>query len=133
MAKLIINGENAVLGRLCSYVAKSALEGNEIVILNSEKVVVSGNKKDVLDKFRKRRARGGYSRKGPHYPKDPERVLKRAIRGMLPDYRMGNGKLAFSRIKCYNGIPKEFESEKIAKFKITRTDAIQLKEISEKI
>jgi ribosomal protein L13 len=31
---------------------------------------------------------------------------------MLPNYRDGRGMNAFRRIKCYTGIPKEFESSK---------------------
>lgn len=36
------------------------------------------------------------------------------IRGMLPDYRKGRGRVAYKKIRCYIGVPKEFEhSEKI--------------------
>ena len=31
---------------------------------------------------------------------------------MLPNYRVGRGRVAFKRIKCYVGIPKEFEESK---------------------
>ena len=34
---------------------------------------------------------------------------------MLPNYRKGRGKEAFKRIKCYKGIPKEFEDKKMIK------------------
>ena len=40
-------------------------------------------------------------------------MLKRGIRGMLPDFRKGQGKQAFQRIKCYDGIPEEFKNKKV--------------------
>ena len=51
MAEIIIDGSGAVFGRLCSFTAKKALEGSEIVIVNSEKVIITGNKKDTIEKF----------------------------------------------------------------------------------
>ena len=41
--KIIIDAEGEIRGRVASFAAKQALQGNEIVILNSEKALVSGN------------------------------------------------------------------------------------------
>lgn len=134
MNQIIIDGENAVFGRLCSYAAKQALQGNEIIIVNSEKTIITGNKKNVLDKYRQKKVRGGASRKGPHYPKDPHMMLKRAIRGMLPDYRWGEGRDALERIKCFEGIPFEFKNKPTVKMEASNKNKfVKLKEISEKI
>ena len=43
----IIDGKNAVLGRLASFVAKEALKGEEIVIVNCDEIMITGNKKLV--------------------------------------------------------------------------------------
>jgi len=42
----------------------------------------------------------------------PDRIVKRSVRGMIP-YQTPHGRAAFKRLKCYIGIPKEFEGEKI--------------------
>lgn len=132
--KIIIDAEGAVFGRLCSYAAKQALEGNEIVIVNSEKAVVSGNRKDILDKYRNLRAKGGHSRRGPKHSRISYLLMKKGIRGMLPDFRWGEGKQAFSRIKCYDGVPKEFEGGKTIKLKFNKPNKyLELKEISNMI
>ena len=54
----IIDGKNTVLGRLASFAAKEALKGEEIVVLNCEQVIITGNKKNssalklfVIDKI----------------------------------------------------------------------------------
>lgn len=110
----IIDGQNMVLGRLASYVAKEALKGEEIVVLNCEKIIITGNKKDIKENFEKRRRMFGNCQKGPKHPKTSEKIVKRTIRGMLPDYRMGKGRVAFKKITCHAGIPKEFQNiEKI--------------------
>lgn len=112
--KLVIDGENAVLGRLSSYAAKQALQGKDVVILNSEKAIVLGREKNILENYRKKRARKGDIQKGPFFPTLPERILKRTIRGMLP-YTRERGRTAFKRIKCYIGMPEQFKNEKIVK------------------
>lgn len=132
--KILIDATGATFGRLCSYVAKQALEGNEIFIFNCEETIISGNKKNIIEKYSKMKKRGGTAHKGPNYSRVPVMMLKRAIRGMLPNYRRGIGKQAFSRIKCYEGIPKDFEKEKLSKFLSREYDHyIELKELSQRI
>ncbi len=108
----IIDGTNAVMGRLASYVAKEALKGEEIVIVNCDKVMITGSRKDIEKNFREKRGRVGSGHKGPKHSRDSDRIVKRAIRGMIPNHRTGRGKEAVKRIKCYVGIPKEFEDKK---------------------
>lgn len=130
MAK-IIDGKNAVLGRLASYAAKEALKGEEIIILNCEQIIITGNKKNIKENFEIKRSRVGSSQKGPKHSKISEKIVKRVIRGMLPDHRKGRGKIAYKRIKCYSGIPKEFqESKKIIGGKEKRTKFVQIKEFA---
>ena len=118
----IIDGKNAILGRLASYAAKEALKGEEIIILNCEQIIITGNKRDIKENFEARRSRVGSSQKGPKLSKTSEKIVKRAIRGMLPDHRKGRGKIAYKKIKCYTGVPKEFqEAKKIVGGKEKRT------------
>ena len=108
----IIDGKNAIFGRLASYVAKESLKGEEVVILNCDQVIITGNKKFIEEDFKAKRRRVGFSQKGPKISRTPYLIVKRTIRGMIPNYRTGRGREAFKRIKCYNGIPKEFEDKK---------------------
>lgn len=106
---MIIDATDLILGRLASYVAKKALEGETIDLVNCEKAIISGNKENIIAKYMERRARSSPRRS---YPRIPERFVKRAIRGMLP-YKKERGKKALKRIKCYQGIPKQFKNKKI--------------------
>jgi len=127
----IIDGKNAILGRLASYVAKEALKGEDIVVLNCEQVIITGNKKNIEENFKIKRSRVGSSQKGPKHSKTSEKIVKRTIRGMLPNHRKGRGKIAYKKIKCYVGIPKEFQDAKkinLKKEKINKS--IQVKDIS---
>ena len=78
----IIDGTNAVLGRLDSYAAKESLKGEEIAILNCDDVIVTGRKKRIRSDFRERRSRVGSSQKGPKIAKGSYMIVKREIRGM---------------------------------------------------
>ena len=127
----IIDGKNAVLGRLASYAAKQALGGEEIVILNCEDVIITGSKKNIQKEFKETRGRVGSSQKGPKISRLSERIVKRAIRGMLPDHRKGRGRQAYKRIMCYKGVPKEFEEKKkILAGREKRDKFIRVSEIS---
>lgn len=108
----IIDGTNAVMGRLASYAAKEALKGEDIAILNCEKVIITGQRENIEKNFSEKRSRVGSGQKGPKHSRDSEKIMKRVIRGMLPNHRAGRGKEALKRVKCYVGVPKEFEDKK---------------------
>lgn len=109
---MIINAENLIAGRLAAFAAKKALLGETIDIINSEKAVISGNKKFLRDHYTHRMKRGT-PEWGPFlYTAQEYRFLKRLIRGMLP-YHQAKGKNALARIHCYNSIPPEFKDKKI--------------------
>jgi large subunit ribosomal protein L13 len=117
MAKIFIDAENGVMGRVASYAAKQALQGNEVVIVNSEKALISGNNTTIIQEFKElRRLNTNKPEKGPFISRVPEKIMKRCVRGMIPDYRLGRGKIAFHKIKTYDGIPEEFKKEKMMKF-----------------
>ena len=109
--EIYINANNLILGRIASYAAKKSLLGNEIKILNCENAVITGNKKDILGKYNRRRSMGNHSN-GPFFPKIPDRFVKRTVRGML-SYKKPRGRDAFKRIMCYIGVPEEFKEKKI--------------------
>lgn len=127
----VIDGKNAVLGRLASYTAKEALKGEEIKIVNCEQVIITGNKEFIERDFLQKRSRVGTRQIGPKVSRTSEKIVKRAIRGMLPDHREGRGREAFKRIMCYTGIPAEFkDSKKISFNNEDKSKYIQVKEIS---
>ena len=106
---IVINGEGLVLGRLGSFVAKKVLEGEQVAVLNCEKVVVTGKPEEVY-KENKKKIHLGSPRWGPFIPRHPYLYVKRSFRGMLP-WKSKRGREAFARIKCYNKFPKEFEGK----------------------
>lgn len=109
----IIDGKGSVLGRLASFVAKEALKGEEISVLNCKEIIITGNRKFIEEKQLERRGRVGSGQQGPKISRMPHMIVKRAIRGMIPNYRRGRGKEALKKIKCYSGFPKEFEGKEI--------------------
>jgi large subunit ribosomal protein L13 len=130
---VVINAENGVFGRICSYAAKQALQGKNVIIVNSEKAIITGNKKDVIGKYKTLRAKGGHSLKGPRVSKQAFRILKRGVRGMLPDHRRGIGKQAIIRVKCYDDIPEKYQDKKMINFSTSKKKFITLKELCEKL
>ncbi len=133
MVTIIIDAGNGSFGRIGSYAAKQALEGNEIVVVNSEKAIITGNKVGIIEKYKVLRAKGGHSQKGPKHSKVPYTIMKKGIRGMLPDHRKGMGKQAFLRVKCHDGIPEEFKDKIMINFKSNAKKYINLKELCEKL
>jgi large subunit ribosomal protein L13 len=112
--KIIINAEGAIFGRLCSFAARKALEGNTVIVVNSAKAIITGNRSNVIERYSEIRKKGrSHSLRGPKIPKVPYMIVKRGIRGMLPNYREGIGKKAIERIFCYNTIPEEYKNQKM--------------------
>lgn len=102
----IINGDGLLLGRLASITAQRALAGEEIAIVNAEKAIISGSRARVLGNYEHKRSRGSTGW-GPFFPRRPDHIMKRTIRGMLP-YKRPRGVDAMKRIKCYVGVPAGF-------------------------
>ena len=107
----VYDGTNMILGRLATKVAKDALLGEEVRVVNCEKVVVSGRKVNTFDREKQRRDRRGHPLKSVKIPRLADRFVRRTIRGMLP-WKQARGKEAFKRIMCYRGIPEELANEK---------------------
>ena len=125
----IIEGKSAILGRLASFVAKEALKGEQIAVVNSGKVIISGSKKNIKENFEEKRSKFGSSQKGPKHHRTSDKIVKRAIRGMLPNHRTGRGREAFKRIKCYIGVPKELQESKV--IKLDQGKPIKFSEVKE--
>jgi len=112
--KIYVNAENHVLGRLASKVAKLALNGYEVHIVNSEKVVITGKRDVILEEWKHKIIERGDWYKGPFYPKRPDKILRRVIKGMLP--KSWRGRIAFSRVRTYIGVPEELKDMKFEVF-----------------
>ena len=134
MTLKIYDADGATLGRLSTVAAKNLLKGDEIAVINSEKAIISGKKSMIKKRYKQKREVGTY-RKGPFFPRPPERIVKRTIRGMIP-YQTPHGRAAFKRLKCYIGVPEEFKDQKIEKLKVADKqpiDFITIKELSKSL
>jgi len=109
VAGAIIDADGLILGRLASHVAQRLLAGDEIIVVNAEKALITGGKDDVIAHFRHRRDVGS-GRKGPLYPRTPHMMLKRTVRGMLP-FKKPRGRTAYKRLKVHISVPKELEGK----------------------
>lgn len=105
-----IDAGNLILGRMATIVAKRLLKGETIIILNSEKAVISGKRSSRV-KEAKRKLEIGHPRKGPYFPRRPDRYVRRTIRGMLPR-KKPKGKESYKRLLVYNGVPLKYKDAK---------------------
>jgi large subunit ribosomal protein L13 len=112
---MIVDADGAVLGRISSKVAKNLLSGETVIVINAEKVIVTGNSEAIMERFHAKRDRGDRFR-GPFYPRYPDRILRRTIRGMLP-YKKDRGEKALKKLKIFMGNPENLKGESISKTK----------------
>lgn len=115
MSKIIIDAKNQVTGRLASKTVKEVLKGNEVDIVNAEHAVILGNPDHIIKTYKEKIVRGDPYH-GPFYPKSPDRMLKRTIRGMLP-YKKPRGREALKRVKVFISVPEDIANEKFTRFK----------------
>ncbi|MCD6476625.1 MAG: 50S ribosomal protein L13 [Candidatus Aenigmarchaeota archaeon] len=130
---IVINGYDAILGRLASKAAKELLKGEEIIIVNADKVVVSGEPTRIIQRYKEKRERG-YPTKGPFFPRYPDKIVIRTIRGMLP-YKTNRGKMALKRLKVYRNCPEKYKDyqEIGKKLKDLKCKYMRLEDISRKL
>ncbi|MFH1439127.1 MAG: 50S ribosomal protein L13 [Candidatus Woesearchaeota archaeon] len=108
---MIIDATNLVLGRFATVAAKKALLGETVNVVNCEKAIITGTKARIIADF-KRKITIGIPLKGPYYPKQSDRIVRRTIRGMLP-HKKTRGREAFKKVMCYIGVPEKFASQKL--------------------
>ena len=108
---LIVDGTNLIAGRLCSHVAKLLLEGKRVAIVNSENIMISGNRESVIESYREflEIASINNPRFGPFHPRRPDTITAKMVRGMLPKTK-SSGKAALKRLRTYLGVPNELKS-----------------------
>ena len=112
---LLVDAEGQTLGRLATQIAtflrgKHKAEytphvdtGDFVIVINADKVVVSGNKE--MQKLYRRHSGYPGGMKEVSYQdmmkKHPERILESAVRGMLPKNSLG--RQMYRKLKVYNG------------------------------
>ena len=120
----VIDAENMVLGRLASQIA-TILRGKHkptftphmnggdfVIVVNAEKVAVTGNRLDQKLYYRHSQYPGGMKIETLRQAleRHPERVIERAVKGMLPRNRLGED--IRLRMKVYAGPTHPHQAQK---------------------
>ncbi|QGK71489.1 50S ribosomal protein L13 [Allosaccharopolyspora coralli] len=131
----VIDAEDVVLGRLATQAA-TLLRGKHkptyaphldtgdfVVVVNAEKVALTGNKRDQAFQYRHSGYPGGLRKEsfGNVLDKHPERLLEKTIKGMLPKNKLGRA--MGKKLKVYAGPehphqaqnPQTFDVKKVKK------------------
>ncbi|MCK9176827.1 MAG: 50S ribosomal protein L13 [Clostridiales bacterium] len=126
----LVDAEGQVLGRLATEIAailrgKNKPEftphmdmGDFVVVVNADKIVVTG-KKEQQKLYRRHTGYPGGLREVPFermMEKHPERVLEKAIRGMLPKNTLG--RQMYRKLKVYAGPHHKHEAQQPIKIEL---------------
>ena len=121
---LIVDAEGQTLGRFASKVAylirgkhkpnftPHADCGDNVIVINAEKIVLSGNKLEVKEYIRHTGYPGGQRILTAReiQAKHPERLIEKAVKGMLPKNKLGNA--LYKNMKVYVGTEHNQEAQK---------------------
>jgi large subunit ribosomal protein L13 len=127
---LLVDAEGQELGRLASIVASRIRGkhktnftphvdcGDNVVVINADKVVLTGNKLEDKEYLRYSGYPGGQRavKAGDQMRKDSTVVIEKAVRGMLPKNRLG--RQLFNNLYVYAGAEHEQSAQKPAKLDI---------------
>ena len=129
-AWLLINAEGLVLGRLASEVAKllrgkhktnftpHADCGDYVVIINADKIKLTGDKWTKREHFKHTGYPGGQKRISPQelFNRDQTSLVNQAIKGMLPKNKLGRA--IFKNLHVYTGVDHKHEAQKPKEIKL---------------
>jgi large subunit ribosomal protein L13 len=124
---IIVDGTDLLAGRLSSNVAKMLLQGNHVSIVNCEKIMISGSRKNIVRNYKDFLSIASilHPEHGPYHPRRPDTMIAKMVRGMLPR-KKPSGLAAHKRLRTYIGVPSELRSSKkiiLDKAKITKSSA----------
>ena len=101
----VIDGKGHLLGRLASICAKHLLIGKRIVVINCEKIEISG--KEIKKKYKyfsmNRKKTNTNPKRGPFHFRSPSQLFWKTIRGMVP-HKTKKGTKALLSLKVYEGM-----------------------------
>ena len=106
---ILMNADGLILGRLASIIAKKLLNGENVIIVNAEKAVISGKKKSKVSEAKKF-LEVGSPMKGPFHYRRPDRILRKTVRGMLP-FKKPKGKNALRKLKVFISVPEDLKGQ----------------------
>jgi large subunit ribosomal protein L13 len=120
----VVDAQGAVLGRLASQVAARirgkhkpvytphADTGDSVIVVNADKVTLSGRKWDQKTYYRHSGYIGGLKEITAKklLEKRPEDLLRLAVKGMLPKNKLG--RKLFKKLKVYTGSEHPHEAQK---------------------
>jgi large subunit ribosomal protein L13 len=127
-ADVVVDARDCILGRVASNVAERALDGETVAVVNAESAIITGTKEDVFGTYNTRA--NLHSDSGPYYPKRPDGIFKRAIRGMLP-YKQQDGREAFENVRVYVGNPTDDDGEVLEGTSLDRLSNIRFVTLGE--
>src|SRR3954447_25697516 len=127
----VVDAENKTLGRLATQIAEilrgkrkptytpHADVGDFVVVVNAEKVHVTGKKREDKRYWRHSGYPGGIRSRtlGEMLDRRPEEVIRKAVRGMLPRTRLGRAQ--FRKLKVYAGPDHPHEAQKPEPLEVT--------------
>lgn len=108
----VVDATNQILGRMATNIVKtmkSSIKAGKwpvIFVINSEKAVISGPRERVVKGYHLLftvKTKWNPERQGIRRPRNPARIVKRTIRGMLPKNYLG--RLMYKSILAYVGNP----------------------------
>lgn len=136
---IVVDGSNCISGRLCSRISKLLMQGNRVSVVNAEKVMISGNKYEVIESYKKTLEISSVTNPihGPFHPRRPDTIITRIVRGMIPK-RKPSGIQAFKKLRVYIGIPEDLKNSPMKIFddtKITKQESfyISMGEVAKQI
>ena len=103
---MVYDAKDKILGRFCSQIAKKALLGEKLVIINAKDAIMSGRRNQILAKYVHLRHIRNLSnpRRGPFHSSRPDTFLRQKMRFMMP--KNSRGADALKRVHVYIvGIP----------------------------
>jgi len=127
---VLINAEGAILGRLASLVANQLRGkhktyftphvdcGDNVIVINAEKVVLTGDKWTGKQYIRHTGYPGGqrFTTAEELLKKNPIKLVENAVRGMLPKNRLGRA--LFRNMYVYAGESHPHEAQKPRKIEL---------------
>ena len=120
---VVFDASDRVLGRFATKIADKLrgkdkptftphVDGGDfVVVINAEKVKVTGKKSDQKKYYKHSLYPGGLKEKSYHevLNNNPERIIENAVKGMLPKNKLG--KSMFKKLKVYRGSEHPHESQ----------------------
>lgn len=117
-----VDATDHVMGRMATSLVEKLKDGEDIEVYNAGEAIIKGNPEQITNRYKNKYSSGKRDH-GSYTPRNPAELLRKSVKGMLPDNSTGRDMLG--RLKVYKRGPVDSDESDLESFEGAREESLK--------